>query len=82
MVPRANQVNLYRNPADRDPDHIPEKPAPKDYRYTFDSVFESTSTQEQVYGSCCEKLVASVLKGFHGCIFCYGQTGSGKTWTM
>ena len=29
-----------------------------------------------------QDLVASVIDGYHVCIFAYGQTGSGKTYTM
>lgn len=45
--------------------------------WEFDEVFDTSTTQEQVYGDVAA-LVTSVMDGFNVCIFAYGQTGSGK----
>lgn len=50
--------------------------------YTFDSVYDCDSSQEDIYADVCHPLVESVLNGFNGTIFAYGQTGTGKTYTM
>nr|XP_058914278.1 kinesin-1 heavy chain isoform X2 [Kogia breviceps] len=50
--------------------------------YAFDRVFQSNSSQEQVYNDCAKKIVKDVLEGYNGTIFAYGQTSSGKTHTM
>lgn len=50
--------------------------------YTFDSVYDDNSTQEEIYADIFHPLVDSVLEGFNGTIFAYGQTGTGKTFTM
>ncbi|XP_051770734.1 kinesin-1 heavy chain isoform X3 [Ctenopharyngodon idella] len=50
--------------------------------YMFDRVFQSNTTQEQVYNACAQKIVKDVLEGYNGTIFAYGQTSSGKTHTM
>uniref|UniRef100_A0A8C6PEJ8 Kinesin-like protein n=1 Tax=Nothobranchius furzeri TaxID=105023 RepID=A0A8C6PEJ8_NOTFU len=50
--------------------------------YMFDRVFQSSTTQEQVYNACAQKIVKDVLEGYNGTIFAYGQTSSGKTHTM
>ncbi|XP_066483307.1 kinesin-1 heavy chain [Tiliqua scincoides] len=50
--------------------------------YAFDRVFQSHTTQEQVYNDCAKKIVKDVLEGYNGTIFAYGQTSSGKTHTM
>lgn len=50
--------------------------------FTFDHVFDSDSTQQEVYTSCARPLVDSVLGGYNGTIFAYGQTGTGKTHSM
>ncbi|XP_019386617.1 PREDICTED: kinesin-1 heavy chain [Crocodylus porosus] len=50
--------------------------------YVFDRVFQSSTTQEQVYNDCAKKIVKDVLEGYNGTIFAYGQTSSGKTHTM
>ncbi|KAH9420263.1 Kinesin-like protein kif3c, partial [Dermatophagoides pteronyssinus] len=50
--------------------------------YTFDSVYDCDSKQEEIYADVCHPLVESVLNGFNGTIFAYGQTGTGKTYTM
>uniref|UniRef100_A0A8C0CRY1 Kinesin-like protein n=1 Tax=Balaenoptera musculus TaxID=9771 RepID=A0A8C0CRY1_BALMU len=48
--------------------------------YAFDRVFQSNTSQEQVYNDCAKKIY--VLEGYNGTIFAYGQTSSGKTHTM
>lgn len=53
-----------------------------DRAFTFDHVFESTSSQEQVHAECMSSLVQSVAKGLNATVLAYGQTGSGKTHTM
>ncbi|KAK2502150.1 hypothetical protein MC885_001874 [Smutsia gigantea] len=50
--------------------------------YAFDQVFQSNTSQEQVYNDCAKKIVKDVLEGYNGTIFAYGQTSSGKTHTM
>ncbi|XP_015667511.1 kinesin-1 heavy chain isoform X1 [Protobothrops mucrosquamatus] len=50
--------------------------------YVFDHVFQSHTSQEQVYNDCAKKIVKDVLEGYNGTIFAYGQTSSGKTHTM
>eukprot|EP00871_Galdieria_phlegrea_P005456 jgi/Galph1/5911/GphlegSOOS_G4555.1 len=54
----------------------------KDKRFTFDHVFDSDTTQDQLYREIVSPLLSSVFQGFHSCLFAYGQTGSGKTHTM
>ncbi|XP_068339409.1 kinesin-like protein KIN-14F [Pyrus communis] len=49
--------------------------------FTFNKVFRTNVTQEQIYGDT-QPLIRSVLDGYNACIFAYGQTGSGKTYTM
>lgn len=53
----------------------------KKKNWEFDCVFDTDSTQEQVYKEV-SPLVTSVLDGYNVCIFAYGQTGTGKTYTM
>ncbi|KAM6976676.1 kinesin-1 heavy chain [Aplochiton taeniatus] len=50
--------------------------------YMFDRVFQSNTTQEQMYKACAQNIVKDVLEGYNGTIFAYGQTSSGKTHTM
>lgn len=50
--------------------------------FTFDNVFDGTSTQGQVYEETARPIVDSVLEGYNGTVFAYGQTGTGKTHTM
>ena len=51
------------------------------HKYIFDSVFDTDSTQEQVFEET-KRLIQSSIDGFNVCIFAYGQTGSGKTHTI
>ncbi|XP_031836238.1 kinesin-like protein 68D [Nomia melanderi] len=50
--------------------------------FTFDSVYDWNSSQQDLYEETVRPLVSSVLDGFNGTIFAYGQTGTGKTYTM
>jgi kinesin family member 5 len=57
----------------------------KDYdkkSFNFDSVFDSTVSQAEVFHRVAEPVVNSVIEGYNGTIFSYGQTGTGKTFTM
>ncbi|CAF4023005.1 unnamed protein product [Rotaria magnacalcarata] len=52
-------------------------------RFTFDSAFDVTSTQEEVFHySGVKRLVDMAIDGYISTCFAYGQTGSGKTHTM
>jgi hypothetical protein len=50
--------------------------------FTFDKVFDTNSTQAEVYQEIGKETIDEVLKGYNGTIFAYGQSGSGKTHTM
>ena len=50
--------------------------------FSFDFVYDPTSTQEQVYNNTAKPAVHSVLEGYNATILAYGQTGTGKTHTM
>uniref|UniRef100_A0A1D1Z8I8 Kinesin-like protein KIF15 n=1 Tax=Anthurium amnicola TaxID=1678845 RepID=A0A1D1Z8I8_9ARAE len=53
-----------------------------DHAFTFDSVADPRSTQEDIFQLVGRPLVENCLAGFNSSIFAYGQTGSGKTYTM
>ncbi|XP_014215854.1 kinesin-like protein KIF3B [Copidosoma floridanum] len=74
MFPSRGAVEI-RNPRDD-----PSKNSVK--VFSFDSVYDWTSTQQEIYEETVRPLVISVLDGFNGTIFAYGQTGTGKTYTM
>lgn len=50
--------------------------------FTFDSVYDETTSQRQFYDESGYPLVESIFDGYNGTIFAYGQTGCGKTHTM
>lgn len=51
-------------------------------RFTFDRVFDPSTTQAQLYTAVVQPLVDKCLQGYNATIFAYGQTGSGKTHTI
>uniref|UniRef100_A0A3Q2TUA3 Kinesin motor domain-containing protein n=1 Tax=Fundulus heteroclitus TaxID=8078 RepID=A0A3Q2TUA3_FUNHE len=53
-----------------------------DRLFSFDHAFGPTAGQDEVYESCVQPLVESLLDGYNATVFCYGQTGSGKTYTL
>eukprot|EP00997_Jenningsia_sp_PLL12_P007726 NODE_43_length_3051_cov_51.273484_g39_i0.p1 GENE.NODE_43_length_3051_cov_51.273484_g39_i0~~NODE_43_length_3051_cov_51.273484_g39_i0.p1 ORF type:complete len:947 (+),score=311.90 NODE_43_length_3051_cov_51.273484_g39_i0:56-2896(+) len=50
--------------------------------FTFDTVYEQSSSQETVYENTAKHAVLSVLEGYNATMIAYGQTGTGKTYTM
>ena len=54
----------------------------EDSNFVLDSVFDGSSTTEQVFEQTTEDLIAKIVEGFNGTVFAYGQTSSGKTHTM
>jgi len=50
--------------------------------FTFDHVYDTRATNEEIYTEVVSPLVESVLDGYNGCIFAYGQTSCGKTFSM
>ncbi|XP_014206382.1 kinesin-like protein KIF3A [Copidosoma floridanum] len=50
--------------------------------FSFDAVFDCTSTQVDIYNEIARPVIDKVLRGYNGTIFAYGQTGTGKTYTM
>ncbi|XP_033212363.1 kinesin-like protein KIF3A [Belonocnema kinseyi] len=50
--------------------------------FSFDAVFDTNSTQVDIYNETARPIVEKVLQGYNGTIFAYGQTGTGKTYTM
>ncbi|KAM7256058.1 hypothetical protein ACFE04_011799 [Oxalis oulophora] len=61
----------------QNPNH--ERPANS---FTFDRVFDPTSSTQKVYEEGAKEVALSALTGIHATIFAYGQTSSGKTFTM
>ncbi|KAI6690615.1 hypothetical protein NL676_027443 [Syzygium grande] len=53
-----------------------------DREFTFDSVFDASSSQEDIFQTVGVPLVQSALTGYNTCVLTYGQSGSGKTYTM
>ncbi|XP_035022646.2 kinesin-like protein KIF27 [Hippoglossus stenolepis] len=53
-----------------------------DRLFSFDHAFGPTATQDEVYNSCVQPLVETLLRGDNATVFCFGQTGSGKTYTF
>ncbi|GFU16704.1 kinesin-like protein KIF21A [Nephila pilipes] len=53
-----------------------------DKAFTFDNVFNMTTSQDTVYTSCIQDLLDGCFNGYNATILAYGQTGSGKTYTM
>eukprot|EP00835_Amoeboradix_gromovi_P004875 NODE_411_length_9170_cov_0.431154.p1 type:complete len:588 gc:universal NODE_411_length_9170_cov_0.431154:3425-1662(-) len=53
----------------------------KDKSFTFDHVFGTESTQNQIFDNISSNIDA-IIDGYNSTIFVYGQTSSGKTFTM
>ena len=58
------------------------KDAKEPLKFSFDKVFDTNTSQEEVYNYSASSIIDSIVQGFNGTIFAYGQTASGKTYTM
>uniref|UniRef100_A0A7S1N5Q6 Kinesin-like protein n=1 Tax=Eutreptiella gymnastica TaxID=73025 RepID=A0A7S1N5Q6_9EUGL len=54
----------------------------EDFSFKFSRVFDTSTTQEEIFDGIARPAVQSALQGFNSTIFAYGQTGSGKTFTI
>lgn len=61
---------------------VPLTAAGRKETFALDTVFDSSSTTEQVYQEALEDVIQKVVGGFNGTVLAYGQAGSGKTHTM
>ncbi|KAG2230761.1 hypothetical protein INT48_001663 [Thamnidium elegans] len=52
------------------------------HTFTFDDVFDGSSSNEHIYARTAQPLVDYVFNGGKATCFAHGQTGSGKTYTM
>lgn len=50
--------------------------------FTFDKVFDPSSSQLDVYNYSIKETIDDFFKGYNGTILAYGQSGSGKSFTM
>ncbi|XP_059219682.1 kinesin-like protein KIF18A isoform X3 [Stomoxys calcitrans] len=48
----------------------------------YDRVYDTDTTNVQIFDECTAPLVDSVLNGYNCSVFVYGATGAGKTFTM
>ncbi|XP_029646158.1 kinesin-like protein KIF23 isoform X2 [Octopus sinensis] len=55
---------------------------PREFLYTFQQVFDETSTQKDIFDVVSLPLVEDLIAGRNTLLFTYGVTGSGKTYTM
>lgn len=52
-----------------------------DYSFwSFDKLQGSYASQEYVYNTLAQPLLAKAFEGYNVCLFAYGQTGSGKSY--
>ncbi|XP_006883837.1 PREDICTED: kinesin-like protein KIF18A [Elephantulus edwardii] len=54
----------------------------KDLKFVFDTVFDETSTQLEVFEHTTKPIIHSFLSGYNCTVLAYGATGAGKTHTM
>lgn len=50
--------------------------------FTYDFVYDTAATQEEVYDDTVRPLIEGCFDGFNATVLAYGQTGSGKTFSM
>ena len=73
---KLHRINNYKQLIIKDSNRSEEM------SFMYDLVFDTDSTQEQVYEKVGGPVLNNILDGFNGTIMAYGQTSSGKTHTM
>ncbi|KAJ8668704.1 hypothetical protein QAD02_010367 [Eretmocerus hayati] len=73
-VDNLNNIITVKNP------HASSDEPPKSF--SFDAVFDTRTSQVDIYNETARPILDKVLQGYNGTIFAYGQTGTGKTYTM
>lgn len=63
-------------------DGIPQVTVNGSDSFTYNYVFDSSDSQQNVYETCVRSKLKKLLHGYNVTILAYGQTGSGKTYTM
>lgn len=53
-----------------------------DEAFTYNHVFSTTHTQQDLYKSAVKPLIPNLFSGYNVTVLAYGQTGSGKTHSM
>ncbi|KAL6999167.1 hypothetical protein U1Q18_000327 [Sarracenia purpurea var. burkii] len=83
VVVRIRPENVHEREGDRMVWKISDDSVTvNDRKFTFDSVLDSKSNQEDVFELVGVPSVKNALSGYNTSILAYGQTGSGKTYTM
>jgi len=54
----------------------------KNQEFTYDNVFDETSTNLEVFNSSLSTLIPNLFEGYNVTCMAYGITGAGKTFTM
>ncbi|KAF9995425.1 hypothetical protein BGZ80_002090 [Entomortierella chlamydospora] len=83
LVERAPTPSLYGqsgNGAHDQPQQVAVVPLQR--YFTFDQVFGTSASQDEVYQGCVKRMVDKFMEGYNVTIMAYGQTSSGKTYTM
>jgi len=63
-------------------DHPDKVKHSRPIEFPFDTVWDWTATQPEVFDRAAAHLVDQIFEGFNATIFAYGQTGAGKTYSM
>ncbi|KAH8265672.1 hypothetical protein KR044_010640, partial [Drosophila immigrans] len=63
-------------------DDVPQVTVNRSDSFTYNYVFDTADSQQQIYESCVRGKLKKLLHGYNVTILAYGQTGSGKTYTM
>lgn len=79
---KENTKDLCITYIDDEQVEIKSKNEYNNFTFQFDKIFNTMSTQKEIYDYSAKELVDSVLSGYNATIFAYGQTASGKTYTM
>ncbi|KAG9394191.1 centromeric protein E [Carpediemonas membranifera] len=82
LIAREDGQSIVWNIQQANTDHPKVLTCERDQYNCFDLLFDTNSTNTDVFNSIAKPIIDGTLEGINGAIMAYGQTSSGKTHTM
>eukprot|EP00051_Salpingoeca_urceolata_P014469 m.184198 g.184198 ORF g.184198 m.184198 type:complete len:1198 (-) comp18095_c0_seq2:232-3825(-) len=81
-VTSKSKIVVTKTPDCKSTSERPSTSKQQCHEFGYDRVFDTESSQDDVFSTAVRPVVQSVLEGYNGSIIAYGQTGTGKTHTI
>lgn len=79
--PKDEEAHFFYHGVQQKRRDLLKKPK-KDLTFRFDKVFNTETTNVEVFMNSTQNLIENLMEGSNCSVFAYGATGAGKTFTM